>query len=224
MIHNPENSWSAHPLLRKALAVLVFCSVLMILAAVAYRSTRLILEMKAGGRTGKYNVLLLTVDALRADHLGCYGDQTAQTATLDRLAADGVLFETAETAAPITLPSHASILTGTYPAFHGVRNNEVYRLGPRANTLAETLHGHGYRTGAVVASSLLDLRFGLSQGFGTYDDDLALDPEEPLPLRQRRAEEVVRLGGNWLRENSEDRFFLWLHFFDPHAQIGRAHV
>jgi tetratricopeptide (TPR) repeat protein len=136
---------------------------------------------------------------------------------MDRLAADGVLFERAETAAPITLPAHVSILTGTYPAYHGVRNNGVYRLGPRAVTLAEVLHSHGYKTGAVISGYPLATRFGLSQGFDSYDDKLPAEKIRQIGFRERRAEDVTRLGLNWLEAASSGRFFLWLHYFDAHA-------
>src|SRR5215510_4843692 len=156
-------------LLRKTLSVAAFLLVLAILGAVAFRSTSLV-KREETGWTGRYNVLLITIDTLRADHLGCYGNTRAETPVIDRLATDGVLFEHAESAAPITLPAHVSLLTGTYPAYHGVRNNGVYRLGPRAETLAEVLKEHGYKTGAVISGYPLASRFGLSQGFDSYED------------------------------------------------------
>ena len=203
-------------LLRKTLSVIAFLFVLAVLAGVALRSTRLV-KREETGWTGRYNVLLITVDTLRADHLGCYGYSKAATPSMDRLAADGVLFERAETAAPITLPAHVSILTGTYPAYHGVRNNGVYRLGPRAVTLAEVLQEHGYKTGAVISGYPLATRFGLSQGFDSYDDHLPPEKVRQVNFRERRAEEVTRLGISWLSTVSPQRFFLWLHYFDPHA-------
>jgi arylsulfatase A-like enzyme/Flp pilus assembly protein TadD len=217
MGHAAESSPTNRPLLRKVTALAAFLSVLAVLAAVAFRSTRLVRWEAAGGRTGRYNVLLITVDTLRADHLGCYGDSAASTPVIDRLAADGVLFEQAETAAPITLPSHASILTGTYPAFHGVRNNGNYRLGPRAETLAEMLKSYGYKTGAVISGYPLVTRFGLSQGFDSYDDRLPPEKDRQTGYRERGAEEVSRAGIAWLAASPGQRFFLWLHFYDPHA-------
>jgi len=212
-----ERPPGSRPLLRKAVAVTGFLFVLAVLAGVAFQSTRLVRWDAAGGRTGRYNILLITVDTLRADHLGCYGDARAFTPHMDRLAADGVLFEGAETAAPITLPAHASILTGTYPAFHGVRNNGTYRLGPRAETLAEVLKAHGYRTGAVISGYPLVTRYGLSQGFDSYDDRLPPEKERQIGFRERRAEEVSQSGISWLEAGAGQRFFLWLHYFDPHA-------
>jgi arylsulfatase A-like enzyme/Flp pilus assembly protein TadD len=203
-------------LFRKILSVTAFLFVLAVLGSVALRSSRLV-KREETGWTGKYNVLLITVDTLRADHLGCYGYSKAETPSMDRLAADGVLFERAETAAPITLPAHVSILTGTYPAYHGVRNNGVYRLGPRAVTLAEVLQEHGYKTGAVISGYPLVTRFGLSQGFESYDDHLPAEKDRQIGFRERRAEEVSRLGIAWLTSAAPRRFFLWLHYFDPHA-------
>jgi arylsulfatase A-like enzyme/Flp pilus assembly protein TadD len=217
MTASSEPISSSRPLLRKSLAVVVFLFVLAVLAGVAVRSTRLVRWDAAGGRTGRYNVLLVTVDTLRADHLGCYGDSRASTPSVDRLAADGVLFERAETAAPITLPAHTSILTGTYPAYHGVRNNGDYRLGPRAETLAEVLKRFGYRTGAVISGYPLVTRFGLSQGFDTYDDHLPPEREHQVGFRERTAEEATRAGIAWLEAAGSQRFFLWVHYFDPHA-------
>jgi arylsulfatase A-like enzyme/Flp pilus assembly protein TadD len=212
-----ESPQGSRPLLRKAVAVAAFLFVLVVLAGVAFQSTRLVRWDAAGGRTGRYNVLLITVDTLRADHVGCYGDSRASTPFMDHLAAEGVLFERAETAVPITLPAHASILTGTYPAFHGVRNNGTYRLGPRAETLPEVLKQHGYRTGAVISGYPLVTRYGLSQGFDTYDDHLPPEQERQIGFRERSAEEVSQAGIAWLEAGAGQRFFLWLHYFDPHA-------
>jgi arylsulfatase A-like enzyme/predicted Zn-dependent protease len=213
--HHPSPG-TFRSLLRKSLSVLAFIFVLAVLAGVAIRSTSLVKRAETGW-TGRYNVLLITVDTLRADHLGCYGDSRAETPSMDRLAADGVLFERAETAAPITLPAHVSILTGTYPAYHGVRNNGVYRLGPRAETLAEVLKEHGYRTGAVISGYPLLARFGLSQGFDSYDDHLPAEKPRQVGFRERKAEEVTHQGLAWLDTVGSQRFFLWLHYFDPHA-------
>ncbi|HEU4403485.1 MAG TPA: sulfatase-like hydrolase/transferase [Candidatus Polarisedimenticolia bacterium] len=170
-----------------------------------------------GGTPERPSVLLITIDTLRADRLGCYGYAAGETPQIDRLAAGGVLFEQASTAAPLTLPSHVSILTGTYPAFHGVRNNGTYRLGPEATTLAEVLQGKGDATGAVIGGYPLAARFGLAQGFDTYDDSLPPEGVRQLSYRERKGEEVTRAGLAFLEKHSRGRFFLWLHYFDPHA-------
>jgi arylsulfatase A-like enzyme/Tfp pilus assembly protein PilF len=162
------------------------------------------------------NLLLVTIDTLRPDHLGCYGDREARTPEIDRLAAGGVVFENAVTVVPVTLPSHASIMTGAYPAAHGVHNNGSYRLGETATTLAEVLHRNGYHTAAVVAGYPLVARFGLAQGFDTYDDRLPAERERQIGYREKPAEEVSRAALTIL-EAPHAPFFLWLHFFDPHA-------
>jgi len=121
------------------------------------------------------NILLITLDTTRADHLGAYGDRRARTPNLDRLAAGGVLFERAISAAPLTLPAHVSIFTGTYPFAHGVRNNGNFTLGDRVPTLSGALRAAGYRTAAFVSAFVLDRRYGLAAGFDRYDDRVELE-------------------------------------------------
>ena len=169
-----------------------------------------------GGTEGS-NLLLITCDTTRADALGCYGGPSWTTPNLDRLAREGVRFDRARTTAPITLPSHATILTGLYPFEHGVRDNGVFRLPGRAVTLAEKLKAAGYATGAVTGAFVLHSSFGLDQGFDRYLDvprrKLNLGAEED----QRRADEVVdaalELLDGW---KGGEPFFLWVHLFDPH--------
>ena len=119
---------------------------------------------------GRSNILLVTLDTTRADHLGSYGWARAKTEGLDRLAAEGVRFERAYSPAPITLPAHASLLTGLYPFAHGVRNNGNFYLGEKVETLATRPARAGYRTAAFLSSFVLDRRYGLARGFETYDD------------------------------------------------------
>ena len=116
------------------------------------------------------NLVFITVDTLRADHLGCYGDQQVRTPNIDALAADGFRFTRAYTSVPVTLPSHTVIFTGTYPMFSGIHDFAGNQLAATQPTLASVLQRHGYDTGAVVASAVLDSRFGLNRGFQTYDD------------------------------------------------------
>ena len=116
------------------------------------------------------NVVLITIDTLRADHLGCYGYKQIKTPNIDGLATDGVRFERAFTVVPVTLPSHTSILTGTYPMFSGMHDFSGNKLSPLQPTLASVLKQAGYQTGAVIASAVLDSRFGLNQGFDFYYD------------------------------------------------------
>ena len=119
-----------------------------------------------------YDVVLVTLDTTRPDRLGCYGNSQSTTPNLDRLAREGVIFSAAVATAPMTLPAHASILTGLYPQHHGARANSLYRLDDGHRTLAEILSDAGYATGAFVSSFVLDRRFGLAQGFGVYDDQV----------------------------------------------------
>jgi arylsulfatase A-like enzyme/Flp pilus assembly protein TadD len=163
------------------------------------------------------NLLLITIDTLRADRVGCYGYPGARTPRLDRLAAEGARFETAIAPVPLTLPSHTSILTGRYPAAHGVHSNGRERLPAEVPTLAGSLAGLFPRRGAVVASASLDRLFGLDRGFTEYDDRMPPGPADGiLTQRERRAEEVARLSIQWLAAAGEP-FFLWVHLFDPHA-------
>ncbi|HOQ62057.1 MAG TPA: sulfatase-like hydrolase/transferase, partial [Vicinamibacterales bacterium] len=120
------------------------------------------------------NLVLITLDTARADHVSAYGSTTVQTPALDRLASDGVLFEQAGTAAPLTLPAHSTILTGRFPPEHGVRDNGGFYLSPDQTTLAEMLSAQGFATGGFVAAYVLDGKWGIGQGFGTYFDDFDL--------------------------------------------------
>ena len=161
------------------------------------------------------NVLLITLDTTRADHLGCYGSSQAATPNLDRLALEGVRFARAYCPAPLTLPSHSSIMTGLYPATHGVRNNG-HDLAPKWRTLAEILKGHGFATAAFVSSFSVDSRFGIGRGFDVYDD--TFQPQAPLKgaNAERRAEETFARFSRWLDKSGPDRFFAWVHYYDPH--------
>ncbi|MGA1796888.1 MAG: tetratricopeptide repeat protein [bacterium] len=164
------------------------------------------------------NLLLITIDTLRADHLGCYGYRDANTPAIDRLSSKGVLFTRAFTPVPITLPSHVTILTGLYPLQHGVRNNGNYLLDPEVLTMAEVMKDHGLHTGACIGAFVLDSLFGLDQGFDFYEDSLPKEGAAAILLEnERRGEEVTRAGLDWLSALREGPFFLWLHYFDPHA-------
>jgi arylsulfatase A-like enzyme/Tfp pilus assembly protein PilF len=166
------------------------------------------------------NVLLITLDTTRADHLGCYGYARARTRHLDQLAREGVRFEWAFSPAPITLPAHASILTGLYPFEHGVRNNGDFYLADRFETLATVLHKAGYRTAAFVSSFILDRRYGLARGFDVYDDRQEATGSQVVNLEaERRGDRTALVLSSWLDTYGRDRsspFFAWLHLFDPH--------
>jgi arylsulfatase A-like enzyme/Flp pilus assembly protein TadD len=165
------------------------------------------------------NVLLITLDTTRADRLGCYGYDNAQTPNIDELAATGVLFENAICQAPLTLPSHASILTGTQPPLHGVRDNGGFYLEDRFVTLAEVLRDQSYATSAFVGAFVLDSRWGLAQGFDVYDDNFGLASQRAVALDavQRRGDEAVEAFLGWLDNHVERDFFSWIHFYDPHT-------
>ena len=163
------------------------------------------------------NVLIITMDTTRSDHLGCYGYQQIQTPTLDRLAAEGVRFEKVYAAVPITLPSHASIMTGTYPIWHGARNNGTYQVDPSITTAAEIFKSKGYHTAAFIASFPLLSKFGLNQGFDFYDDHIEEGKEKQKFLfQERRAEDVNKAVFHWLERRPPGAFFMWVHYFDPH--------
>jgi choline-sulfatase len=163
------------------------------------------------------NILLITIDTLRADHLGCYGYGPAATPVLDSLAARGVRFTAAIAHTPLTAPSHASILTGLLPLGHGVRDNGAFVLPTSPATLAELLQGDGYRTAAFVSGFPLDRRFGFARGFETYDDHLLRGRDRRrAPYVERTAEAPTRLASEWIRGTS-DPWFVWVHYFDPHA-------
>lgn len=164
------------------------------------------------------SVILVTLDTTRADHLGCYGNPDARTPWLDRLAKEGTQFRDAFCHAPITLPSHASILTGTYPPTHGLRNNGAGRLDESAWLLSEAFEQAGHATAAFVSAAPLDARYGLARGFELYDDTFPTRPGGRHSFPERRGNETTGPAMAWLDSvPRERRLFLWLHYFDPHA-------
>ncbi len=166
------------------------------------------------------HLLLVTIDTLRADHLGCYGYRPAQTPNLDSIAARGLRFTQATTVMPLTLPAHSSLLTGTYPAFHGVRDNGGFYLGEEQLTLAEILKAEGYRTGGFVGAFVLDSRWGIAQGFDRFFDDFDLTEFDGAPgmdAIQRPGALVVDQALEWLAEDVAEPFFAWVHLYDPHT-------
>ncbi len=164
------------------------------------------------------NVLLVTIDTLRADHVGAYGAPDVATPSLDALAAEGVRFASAFSSAPVTLPSHATIFTALQPPHHGARYNGIFRLDEAALTLAERLRDAGFATGAVVGAFVVARQFGLAQGFDHYDDaDMWGRRAGPGGYLERSAGEVTDRARAWLAR-SESPFFLWVHYFDPHKE------
>lgn len=165
------------------------------------------------------NLLVVTLDTTRADRLGAYGGPQGATPELDRIAAEGVVFERASSPAPLTLPAHASLFTSRYPPAHGVRDNGGFFLDDRETTLAERLKSAGFRTGGFVGAYVLDRRWGIGQGFETYFDNF--DPSKfdtpSLADVERPAAEVADHALEWLESVKASRFFGWIHFYDPHS-------
>ncbi len=175
------------------------------------------------------NVVIVTLDTTRADHIGCYGNSQASTPNIDALAAEGVVFKNAFAAVPITFPSHTTLMTGLYPLAHGIRDNGIFVLEDQHTTLAEMLLDHGYRTGAAVGSFPLGSDFNLDQGFEVYDDRFNAQyedfrgkrvlPKTGIFFDERRAFQVNEAVMPWLEEHQGEPFFLWLHYFDPHQPL-----
>src|SRR5271170_6751156 len=165
------------------------------------------------------SVILITIDTLRADHVGCYGAQMVKTPTLDALAHDSVVFERAISQVPLTWPSHAVILTGTYPFQNGVQDFTGQPLARQFRTVAQAFQQAGYATGAVVSAFVLDRSWGLGRGFDFYDDAFSVETFEKKDtgLVDRRAGESVAHAISWLKKTSKRPFFLWLHLYDPHS-------
>ena len=167
----------------------------------------------------KSNIVLITIDTLRADRLGCYGDTLAQTPNIDHLAQQGILFRQSQATAPITLPSHASILTGLWPYNHGLRDNAGFALPKEITTIAEALHDNNYKTGAFVSAYVLHHAWGLDQGFDIYSD-----PFHPQDVQQvtdfgeaeLHSQDVINRAVDWYNQQSTPTF-LWLHLYDPHT-------
>jgi arylsulfatase A-like enzyme/Tfp pilus assembly protein PilF len=179
----------------------------------------LVWDRARGRPLGRDSLLLITLDTTRADHLGAYGYAKARTPQLDRLFAEGARFERALTAAPLTLPAHASIFTGRYPFHHGVRDNGTFFLAADAPTLATALKAAGYRTAAFVSAFVLDRRFGLARGFDLYDDRMEGFGHVMRVTAERRGDRTVAGLKAWLESYAPARtepFFLWLHLYDPH--------
>lgn len=164
------------------------------------------------------SVILISVDTLRADHLSCYGYRRKPTPHIDALAESGTIFAQADSQVPLTLPSHVTLLTSTYPFASGVEDNAA-ELGPQAVTLAGVLKAHGYRTGAFVGGFVLDARFGLNRGFDEYDSpfDLHRQPGKDPSDIKRAGGDVVASAEKWLAEEPGAPFFAFVHLYDLHT-------
>ena len=180
-------------------------------------------QSNTGRASGGTPVLLITVDTLRADRLGCYGARSVKTPAMDALAAQGVRFDRALAQVPITPPSHAVILSGTYPMYNSVRDFTSTPLPKNVGSLAEAFQRHGYDTAAFVSSAVLESSWGFGRGFQTYDDQFNLRNVDVANLGtvERRAEQTVNLLLAWLKAHpavgaAARPFFVWLHLYDPH--------
>jgi arylsulfatase A-like enzyme/Tfp pilus assembly protein PilF len=214
-------------------ALLATAAILILTSIVVWRWTRREAPSAVPGACRGCNVLLITIDTLRVDRVGALGGRGQLTPAIDRLAQEGLSFTRAYASAPLTLPSHTSIMTAVPPPVHGVRNNSLFRLGDKLPTLATVLKSAGYRTGAFVGAFVLDARFGLDRGFDVYDDrygeKVAGDPADGA---ERRAEDVVRPAAAWILQGSglgpqgsgtvrpqapaPSPWFAWVHLYDPH--------
>jgi len=190
---------------------------LLALAAITIVVVSLFLWQLAG--VSRINsVILISIDTLRADHLGCYGFEDIATPTIDALAAEGILFENAFTPVPLTLPAHCSMLTGTYPPYHKVHENLNYRLSESNITIAEILRERAFATAAVISAFVLDPQFGLSQGFDSYNHKFIESIAGRADLgTERLGDETSRFACEYLEQHKDESFFLFLHYFDPHT-------
>lgn len=204
--------------MKKHLKFIIISIVIFILAVLGF----LFNPFKKGGsnlvlnKDQDYNVLVITLDTTRADGLGCYGNAAAQTPNMDSLAAQGVVFKNCYASVPITLPSHCSLFTGKQPIAHGIRNNSTYVLDKNEITLAEILQEKGYNTAAVLASFVLEAKFGLNQGFNIYDDSLDYKTAFTSAQNEIPADRVYAKFSQWFSTHYNSKFFCWLHFYDPH--------
>ncbi len=163
-----------------------------------------------------YNVLLITIDTIRPDRLSCYSTKYLKTPNIETLADRGVLFERAFAHNSITLPSHANILLGTTPLYHGVHDNAKFRISEDSLTMAEFLKSKGYATAAFIGAFPLDSRFGLNQGFDVYDESYPSKSSVVFVPPERTAEEVIKPALEWL-EDQNSKWFCWIHLWDPHT-------
>jgi arylsulfatase A-like enzyme/Tfp pilus assembly protein PilF len=200
-------------MMRTTRIALVACLAAATWAACARRAA--VRPIEPGALRGA-NLLLVTIDTLRADHVGAYGSARGATPTLDRLAREGLRFDEVRAHVPLTLPSHTTIMTGLYPMANGVHDNGSFRFNGSHPTLAGALRRAGYHTGAFVGAFPVDARFGLNVGFDVYDDNYGSRPAGgELSQLERPAEQVLAPALNWIRAQSRP-WFAWVHLYDPH--------
>jgi arylsulfatase A-like enzyme/Flp pilus assembly protein TadD len=163
------------------------------------------------------NVVLISIDTCRAEYLTCYGYPRKTTPNIDAIADNSIIFENVISPVPLTLPAHASMLTGTIPPYHGVHDNFNYWLSDSNITLAETLKVNGFTTAAIISAFVMDSQFGLNQGFDIYYDRFDRKVNQPEDS-ERPGWQTSFLAENWLNQHKDQRFFLFLHYYDPHTK------
>ena len=172
-----------------------------------------------GVQREQLNLVVITLDTTRADHIGAYGSTLVKTPAIDRLAGEGTRFAQAMSSAPLTLPAHSSMFTGRFPPEHGVRDNGGFFLAPEQMTLAEMLKARGFATGGFIAAFVLDGKWGIDQGFDEYFDDFDISERRGRSIGniQRPGNEVVDKALPWMDSVKDRRFFAWIHLYDPHT-------
>jgi len=207
---------------RQACGIVLVAFVCAVTASACHREPKREVRREPG-----LNILLITIDTLRADALGAYGNRTAQTPWIDRLAAGGVRFDAARAHNVMTLPSHANILSGRYPFDHGVRDNSGFRFPTTIDTLATLLKARGYRTGAFVSAFPLDSRFGLDRGFDIYDDAFVGARAQRAFLEpERTGVDTVKRARTWLDSGGHEGAptFTWVHLYEPHFPYAGSYA
>ena len=201
--------------MRKLWALLLVCLGAGSIVAIRAFSDRRIESASAGPELENLNVILVTIDTLRADFVG---SDRADTPHLDKLAEEGVFFDKCLAQTPLTLPSHTTILSGTYPLHHRVIDNGGFRVPAELKLVSETLQDKGFKTSAFISAFVLHSKWGLNQGFDTYSDDFDRTAYDAMLLQNdRSAEEVLHEAEAWLKANESSRFFTWIHLFGPHS-------
>ena len=202
---------------KRSIGIFVAVGILILAGAAAFYLFRFRSSV-ASGAFKNYNVLFITLDTTRADHLPIYGYDRVKTPSLDRLGSSSFVFDDAISHVPLTLPSHTAMLTGMLPISNGMRDNAGFFLDQKITTLPEILKSKGYATSAFISAFVLDSRWQLNQGFDLYYDNFNLEEFKQLNPQdaQRKAEETEAEAEHWLESNKNHPFFSWVHFYDPH--------
>ncbi|MGD2090328.1 MAG: sulfatase-like hydrolase/transferase [Candidatus Aminicenantes bacterium] len=192
------------------------CFTVLGLITVLFIGGCLFMQCSAKG-TDIQHVVLISIGTCRADHLSCYGFNQPTTPNIDGIAAEGILFEKVISPVPITLPAHISMLTGITPLSHGVHDNLNHVLTNAELTLAEIFKNHDFVTGGIVSAFALDAKFDIAQGFDSYQDDFGKAGDRASAV-ERPGDETTQLAINWLQQHKNEKFFLFLHYNDPHHE------